>query len=169
MSHQMCVYGLTFCCAIHIIASWQLLPGSSQPPELPLVLLLLCMVPVMAMWTPLSWSLHISKLQIRKRERTFGETCMFIILVRYRILKKGKSEEEEREKSSSRPDYILIRLSQLSQVHGTVLQLLNGLFSHRHVALCITLGTALQCINKIISCTKYQNIHSLPVKGFWLR
>lgn len=74
----MCVYVHTFCCVIQAIASWKLLPDSSQAPELPLVLLLLCMVPVNAMWTPFSWSLHISNLTIKKRERKDIRTRIYI-------------------------------------------------------------------------------------------
>lgn len=63
-----CVWGggvHTFCCAIQPIASWKLLPPSSQ---LPLVLRLLCSDPLMALWTPFSWSLHISILPIKAKQ-----------------------------------------------------------------------------------------------------
>lgn len=50
-------------------------------------------------------------------------------------------------KSSLRPDYVVVRLSHLSQIHRTALQLLNRLFGHRHVALCITGGATLRDMN----------------------
>ena len=46
-------------------------------------------------------------------------------------------KKKEREKASSRLDYIVVGLSHLSQVDCAALKLLNGVFSHRHVALCI--------------------------------
>ena len=54
--------------------------------------------------------------------------------------------------SSSRPHDVVVRLSHLSQVHSAGLQLLYGVFGHRHVALGITGGIALQevdttCVN----------------------
>lgn len=56
---------LTFCCAIHPVASWKLLGASSpQPPELPRRLLLRGTVLVKAIWSPLSWSRYTSKLQV---------------------------------------------------------------------------------------------------------
>lgn len=63
-------------------------------------------------------------------------------------------EEQRREESSSRPDNVVIGLSLLSQVDGQTLHLLNGVFSHRHVALCITGGFALQDTNNFMVISK---------------
>lgn len=54
----------------------------------------------------------------------------------------NQKKQKEREKSSSRLDYIVVGLTHLSQVDRAALKLLNGVFSHRHVALCVP--TALQ-------------------------
>lgn len=64
----------TFCCAIQPIASWKLRPPSSQ---LPLVLLLLRRDPVMALWTPCSWSLHISILSVNTQHHLSGFPAHF--------------------------------------------------------------------------------------------
>lgn len=59
----------------------------------------------------------------------------------------GVSRGRKKDRSSSRPDYVVIGLSLLSQVHRKALQLLNGLFGHPHVVLCFPWGAALQGIN----------------------
>lgn len=45
---------------------------------------------------------------------------------------------------SSRPDDVFIGLALLPQVHGQALQLLDGFFSHHHVALRVAGGPALR-------------------------
>lgn len=65
----------TFCWAIQPTASWKLLPPSSQ---LPLVLRLLRSDPLMALWTPFSWSLHISILSIKAQQKGSESLVTFL-------------------------------------------------------------------------------------------
>lgn len=101
--------------------------------------------------------------RFRKRERTFGK-IYFRWLVQLQIgffFKKERNQKrkKERETSSSRPDYVVVGLSLLSQVHRKALQLLNGFFSHPHVVLCFPRGAALQGINKT-----FRQVHKTTVR-----
>lgn len=128
----------TFCCVIQDIASWKLLPDSSQAPKLPLVLFLLT-VPLIALWTPFSWSLHISNLPMRDKRKD-------VELVQRGRESRGRKRARER-KSSSRPHYVVVGLSVLSQVHRKAFQFLDGVFCHRHVVFSVPRAAALQGIS----------------------
>lgn len=68
---------------------------------------------------------------------------------------------------SLRPHYVFIGLTHLSQIHGTVLQLVDCLFSHCHVALYIARGTTLQSKIKIFRHnTMTENILHVPAQHF---